>query len=98
MYVAKDKFYPAYSGRLANLRMVLCNGAFDPKFPVEPEPPVTPPPPPPKPEPEPTCIEGSSQIGDAAFDKPALVDIKVKKEELKEARDYGYGYWMRFLT
>lgn len=78
--------------------MVLCNGAFDPSYPVEPEPPVTPPPPPPKPEPEPTCIEGSSQIGDAAFDKPALVDIKVKKEELKEARDYGYGFWMRFLT
>jgi hypothetical protein len=93
--VAKDKFYPAYSGKLSNLRMVLCNGAFDPKFPVEPPAPKTPEVPP-KPEPEPTCIEGSSQIGEAAFNKPAVVDIKVKQEEIKDSRDYGYGYWLRF--
>lgn len=59
LYVAKDKFYPTYSGKLSNLKMVLCNGAFDPKFPSDPKPPVTPEVPP-KPEPEPTCVEGTA--------------------------------------
>ncbi len=57
--------------------MVLCNGAFDPKFPTDPKPPVTPIEPP-KPEPLPTCVEGSANIADAAFNKPAVADIKVK--------------------
>jgi hypothetical protein len=54
--------------------------------------------PPPVPEPEPTCVEGSPAVADAAFDKPAVADIKVNQADLKVARDYGYGYWMRFLT
>jgi hypothetical protein len=98
LYVAKDKFYPAYSGRLSNLKLILCDGAFDPKYPTDPKPPVTPPPPPPPPEPEPTCNEGSSSIADAAFNKPAVADIKVTEENLKDAKDYGYGYWLRFLS
>jgi hypothetical protein len=57
LYVAKDKFYPAYSGKLSNLKMILCDGAFEPNFPSDPKPPITPPP---KPDPEPTCIEGSA--------------------------------------
>jgi hypothetical protein len=59
-YVAKDKFYPAYNGKVGNLRLIFCDGAFNPEFPIEPKVPVTPLPPPPPPEPEPTCIEGSS--------------------------------------
>ena len=78
--------------------MILCDKAFDIEYPVDPKPPLTPTPPPPKPDPEPECIEGSSMIGDAAFNKPALVDIKVGESDLKDARDYGYGYWMRYLT
>jgi hypothetical protein len=76
LYVAKDKFYPSFNGRISDLRMVLCDGAFDVNYPSDPPPIVTPPPIPPKPDPEPTCIEGSSQIGDAAHNQPALVDIK----------------------
>jgi len=60
LFAGKDKFYPAYSGKLAALKLLLCDGSFDPSYPVDPKPPVTPDPPKPDPEPEPTCIEGNS--------------------------------------
>jgi hypothetical protein len=30
LYLAKDKFYPSYNGKVANMKMLLCDGAFDP--------------------------------------------------------------------
>lgn len=26
------------------------------------------------------------------------MDLTIKPEQIKDARDYSYGYWMRFLT
>jgi hypothetical protein len=69
--IGKDKFYPAYNGRIAKFRMNLCGGAYDPDFKESPNPPPTPtkssattvPPPSsttpePTKEPEPRCVEG----------------------------------------
>ncbi len=97
MYLAKDNFYPSFNGKVSNFKLLLCGGAYDPSYPVDPKPPDTPLPPP-EPEPLPTCVEGSSAIADAAADKPAVADIKVGDADVKGARDYGYGYWLRFLT
>lgn len=70
LFVAKDRFYPSYNGKIAHLRLVLCAGAYDPKFPKDSETPKTPTPtpstptptPPPStptpPTPSPTCVEG----------------------------------------
>lgn len=30
IYIGKDKFYPAYNGKIASFRVLLCNGAFNP--------------------------------------------------------------------
>ncbi len=57
--------------------MTYCDKAFDPSTPVDPNKPVDTPVPPPKPDPEPTCVEGSALVADAAFNKPAIADIKV---------------------
>lgn len=56
--MAKDKFYPSFNGRIGNMKLILCDKAFDIERPVDPKPPITPEPP--KPDPEPECIEGSS--------------------------------------
>ena len=71
IYVAKDRFYPSYNGKIGFVKAILCDGAFDPETPRDPQntpktplpPPPTPPPPPPPPVPtpppvEPTCIVG----------------------------------------
>lgn len=76
---------------------MLCNGAYDPNYPPDPKPPDTPKPPP-EPETEPKCVEGSPLIADAAVDKPAVADIKIGEADLKIARDYGYGFYLRFLS
>jgi len=31
--VGKDRFYPAWNGNIGKLRLLLCGGAFIPKFP-----------------------------------------------------------------
>lgn len=94
LFLAKDKFYPSFNGKIANFRILLCTGAYDIKYPPGPDPktPVVPP------KPEPTCIEGVSAIADAAFDKPAVADIQLKQEQLKDVQEYGFGYWLRFLS
>lgn len=42
LYVAKDAHYPSYSGRIARLEFLACDGAFDPQHPHGPMPPPTP--------------------------------------------------------
>lgn len=109
-YLTKDQFYPAYNGKVAHVRLLLCGGAYDPKFP-ESEPPTptptptptppTPTPPTPTPTPptpSPVCQKGDETIVDAFYNKGAVADTKVPSEALKDTSEYGYGFWMRFLT
>ena len=79
IYLAKDKFYPSYNGKIANFRFLTCQGAYDEKFPVTnpPKTPIIEPPKPPVPEPEPVCVEGAAAVIDAASDKPAVADVRV---------------------
>ena len=35
---------------------------------------------------------------DAAFNKGAVADTKITGENLKDVKEYGYGFWLRFLT
>jgi hypothetical protein len=122
VFVAKDRFYPSFSGKVARFRMKLCGGAYDPNFPEDPETPVTPSPPTPTPptptptkttspppttppspktptvKPEPKCIEGADEIVDAAFNRGAVANTRITGEDLKDVSEYGYGFWMRFLT
>jgi len=69
IYLAKDQFYPAYSGKIGLLRVMLCSGSFNPEFPRDPKTPRTPLPPvpiPPTPPPkiptpppkDPECVKG----------------------------------------
>jgi hypothetical protein len=96
VYLAKDRFYPSYNGKIGLFRMMLCSGAFNPEFPRDPvtprtpkpPPPIPPTPPPPKeptPKPrEPECIKGPTDVADAAFDKGAIADTKITGDSLKD--------------
>jgi len=35
VYVAKDKFYPSYSGKVSHFKMHLCDTSFNPEFPTD---------------------------------------------------------------
>jgi hypothetical protein len=35
---------------------------------------------------------------DAAFNKGPVADTKIPADDLKNVREYAYGFWMRFLT
>jgi hypothetical protein len=86
----------------------LCDGAFNPNFPVYPVDPVGPPEPKPPtnttiPEvPEDhithTCVEGSRDIFKASYYGNAIVDAKVGPESLADATEYSVGLWFRYLT
>jgi hypothetical protein len=84
-----------------------------PPPPVEPKPKTkTPTPPPvvvtPPPEKTPTpppphvfenvCIEGSADVLDAAHNGASIAEIDIADEDLKDSSEYGYGFWLRFLT
>jgi hypothetical protein len=43
-------------------------------------------------------VDGPKEIVDAAFDRPAVADTIVKGDDLSDVSEYGYGYWLRFLT
>jgi hypothetical protein len=35
---------------------------------------------------------------DAAYDKPAVADSVVVGEDLSDVSEYGYGFWLKFMT
>jgi hypothetical protein len=41
---------------------------------------------------------GSEVVIDAAFNKEAVTDTKVTDENLKNVKEYGYGFWLRFMS
>jgi hypothetical protein len=65
--------------------------------PPKPEPPG-PDPVPPEPEVKPVCTEGLKEIADAGFDKDPVAIINVKEVDLKDSREYGFGFWFRYMT
>ncbi len=90
------------------VKISLCQGAYDtnkiptgdPKTPITivPSPPTPPPKVPTPKTPEPTCVEGPADIVDAAYNKEAVGDTKITGEKLKDVKEYGYGFWLRFLS
>jgi hypothetical protein len=71
--------------------------------PITPKPPKTPTKPPKvptvvPPKPSPTCVEGMSDIFATAFNEQALFDTTLDKKSLVDSSEYGYGFWMRYLT
>jgi hypothetical protein len=52
VYVAKDKFYPSFSGKVSHFKMHLCDNAYNPELPPDTKPTVPSPQPPPPPPPD----------------------------------------------
>ncbi|CAD8123997.1 unnamed protein product [Paramecium sonneborni] len=104
IFLGKDQFYPAYNGYIANVQFFACEKAYDPEYkppgqpevPKQPEVPVKPP----EPQKEPICQKGDPAIADSAFDsqKPLINLVLDKPEQLQDVREYGYQFWMRFMT
>ena len=46
----------------------------------------------------PICTEGSKTIVDASYNAGPVADIKVGNENLKDSSEYGYEFWLRFMT
>ena len=44
------------------------------------------------------CVKGSERILDAAHNRPAVVDTEVTGSDLRDVREFGYGFWFRYLT
>jgi hypothetical protein len=43
LFLGKDKFYPSFNGYVGHVRMHLCDGSFNPEFPIDPPgPPIAP--------------------------------------------------------
>lgn len=44
------------------------------------------------------CIEGASDVIDASYNGPAVAEIDISENDLKDTSEYGFGFWLRFLT
>lgn len=44
------------------------------------------------------CIEGPKQVINAAYNGKAVADVKIEKKDLNDVSEYGYGYWLRFMS
>jgi len=44
------------------------------------------------------CVNGESSILDMFSSQKQIIDLKVNDSKLKGVIEYGYGYWIRWLT
>jgi len=43
-------------------------------------------------------VKGSEAVLNAAFDSNPVVDTVLRKSDLTDTVEYGYGFWLKFLT
>ncbi|CAD8162366.1 unnamed protein product [Paramecium octaurelia] len=44
------------------------------------------------------CVSGQSSIVDMSSSQTSVLDIKVEDDKIRGVNEYGYGYWIRWLT
>lgn len=44
------------------------------------------------------CIEGSNRMINASYNGKSVADIEFEEKDLIDICEYGYGFWMRYLT
>lgn len=44
------------------------------------------------------CVEGVNELMNTGYNGKAVIDSVVEGEDLEDGSEYGYGFWMRFLT
>jgi hypothetical protein len=105
-FLVQDKFYPLFSGEYASVKVLFCAGSYNPDYPPSTPPDVPnfiPPAPLPPPEEAPKeekkqCIRGPDAVIDTSSLGKSAVDVTVTPAQLKDTTEYGYGYWLRYLT
>ncbi|CAK59383.1 unnamed protein product (macronuclear) [Paramecium tetraurelia] len=45
-----------------------------------------------------SCVSGESSIVDMSSSQTSVLDLKVGDDKIRGANEYGYGYWIRWLT
>lgn len=44
------------------------------------------------------CIEGAPEVIDASHKGDAVAEIDIDDEDLRDSSEYGYGFWLRFMS